>query len=922
MSTVGSLLICVIQVTIVAIAGILTSLAFRRSLRTSAGLPLAATLVAVIVLTLGAFSSRPSWLHQSSPTAAVQTHADLNSDLSSSSLTESQSASAEENVASTGILGTKYWAWLLTVPQRPTMESNQATSGSESSGFHWSWQNIVLLLILGGLTVGLIRLIGGLWGIRIFVRSSRPLKHSELCEQVDLIRAELGCIQSVEVRECTQLVLAATVGWRKPVILLSGNWRMWSPAQLRSVLAHEIAHIVRGDFLTTIAAQAGVLLHFYHPLVHWLANRLRLEQELAADAMAAQIVGGSQIYLQAVGELALKNTHEPVGWPVHTFLPTRRTFLRRIEMLRDMKFLSGKAPRTLRWGTLLCVAAVTLVTIGIRPPMGAETQSAVAAQEKPKTAPILPEPRGVTLGASDGSVGAGSGKNISAPEPLTPQYVPADALMVVAARPEALNQFVRSFNATKALPEDVPNPLEEFANCEQLSLVIMPFSVGESLDARMAWCLTFTSAEACDLAANNMVSRVKAPGQVFQFLWKDDAKSLRIKEEVIEPNGYARAITGERTLLIGGRETILKMIVAGSQSQSPLTTTDAWKKASSGSVAIAVDAIELKKLMSMAPAANPLVAVFSPLWNSAVSHTLGIEIGDRVQLKLTSLANDAAGARKVGNTLTAGMTMLSGMLSSLQASPNSKLNAATVPLLSILEEHQLEQQDNRITLRLEADLVTVLGAIVSPLMQARAAAQETQHRNNLKMIMLAMHNYHDIHGAFPTASGTLPGYKHPRSWRVELLPYLDQANLYNEYKDEPWNSDANLKVLARMPAVFRHPSQPTNLTSTSYIAAYGKGLLFEPNTERGTRIQDVTDGCSNTIAILEAKTDIPWTKPEDILIDVTEDTLPKFGGFDDNTGFVVGIADGSVRRISTSLDVNLLKHLLTISGGEVVPANY
>ena len=84
---------------------------------------------------------------------------------------------------------------------------------------------------------------------------------------------------------------------------------------------------------------------------------------------------------------------------------------------------------------------------------------------------------------------------------------------------------------------------------------------------------------------------------------------------------------------------------------------------------------------------------------------------------------------------------------------------------------------------------------------------------------------------------------------------------------------------------------------------------------------DIHDGTSNTIAVLEAKTEIPWTKPEDLLIDVTKEKLPEFGGFED-AGFVAGFGDGSVRRIHQSIDANLLKHLLTISGGEVVPANY
>src|SRR5258708_36844007 len=100
------------------------------------------------------------------------------------------------------------------------------------------------------------------------------------------------------------------------------------------VLAHEIAHIARHDFATLIAAQVAVVLHFYHPLVHWLAARLRLEQELAADAAAARLTGGQRTYLTTLAGMALRQSDCPLAWPARTFLPTPGTFMRGIEIGR------------------------------------------------------------------------------------------------------------------------------------------------------------------------------------------------------------------------------------------------------------------------------------------------------------------------------------------------------------------------------------------------------------------------------------------------------------------------------------------------------------------------------------------------------------------------------------------------------------
>ena len=80
--------------------------------------------------------------------------------------------------------------------------------------------------------------------------------------------------------------MPATVGWRRPTLLLPADWRDWGETDRRAVVAHELAHVRRGDYVAGVWAQFCVAFHFYQPLVHWLTARLRLEQELAADAWA------------------------------------------------------------------------------------------------------------------------------------------------------------------------------------------------------------------------------------------------------------------------------------------------------------------------------------------------------------------------------------------------------------------------------------------------------------------------------------------------------------------------------------------------------------------------------------------------------------------------------------------------------------
>jgi len=200
--------------------------------------------------------------------------------------------------------------------------------------------------------------------------------------------------------------------------------------------------------------------------------------------------------------------------------------------------------------------------------------------------------------------------------------------------------------------------------------------------------------------------------------------------------------------------------------------------------------------------------------------------------------------------------------------------------------------------------------------KVQTAAQRTRSVNNLKMIGLAMHSYHDKFGSFPTAAIHDKDGKPLLSWRVAILPFLDQEELYKQFKlDEPWDSEHNKKLLERMPKVYAPVrAQKDKKYDTFYRVFHGEGALFEGN--KRIRLFDVTDGTSNTILVVEAGEAAPWTKPDELAFDASKD-LPKLGGlFDGN--FNALIADGSVRYFNKSADKGILKKLITRAGGEVI----
>jgi hypothetical protein len=185
--------------------------------------------------------------------------------------------------------------------------------------------------------------------------------------------------------------------------------------------------------------------------------------------------------------------------------------------------------------------------------------------------------------------------------------------------------------------------------------------------------------------------------------------------------------------------------------------------------------------------------------------------------------------------------------------------------------------------------------------------------NNLKQIGLAMSNYADSHnGRLPPAVLYDKSGKPLHSWRVLLLPYLEEDHLYKEFHlEEPWDSPHNLKLQSRIPKVFQllprgyAGETPAGPSETLIQVFVGKGTAFEGT--QGLRLpEDFPDGTSNTILLIEAGKGVPWTKPADLAYGAGQ-PLPSLGGAfpgpepfflwgqNYRAGMHVGFADGSVR---------------------------
>jgi beta-lactamase regulating signal transducer with metallopeptidase domain len=406
---------CALQVTLIAgTATVLILLCLRRAAVAGSYLPVAA-LGAIVLLTALAFCPMPACWHwqQSSSLedSGPRPQASESAGAIQRSLAPRPGDEDTENTSSS--------AASVTLARLTELLSTIRGAASAPARENLYWPRFLAALssmVAGGC---LLRLFVGLKAIRDLRRRSTRIEDPRLLEMLQTLQRAMHCPSGIAVRESSALTTAATVGWLRPVVLLPHDWSEWKETERRAVLAHELAHVWRRDYVAGLLAQLALALHFYHPLVHWLVRHLHLQQELAADKLGAQFAGGRCAYLTALARLALRQEGAGPCWPARAFLPAHGTLIRRIQMLRSKEAtVSDGWVRARSWLSVTAVVGVALAVSFLRGP----------AQATPPNE-AKPQPDAGLVGKA------------LARQPFDCRYLEGDIIGVIAMRPAAILSY-------------------------------------------------------------------------------------------------------------------------------------------------------------------------------------------------------------------------------------------------------------------------------------------------------------------------------------------------------------------------------------------------------------------------------------------------------------------------------------------------
>jgi hypothetical protein len=390
-------------------------------------------------------------------------------------------------------------------------------------------------------------------------------------------------------------------------------------------------------------------------------------------------------------------------------------------------------------------------------------------------------------------------------------------------------------------------------------------------------------------------------------------------------------LADERTVVAGFEGTVREMLEA---TGVDTLLTRQLRAADASHDVLAILAIEpvrqpLRQALSQLNVPPPL-ADFKTLPDHLTVAELRLGLSNKLRAEAILHCVDDRSATQVDQLLNRAIEMtrmlVVGSVARQQAS-DDPVEQATARYLERMADRTLNplrpaREGSLVTMKFESDLshatTGVAVALLLPAVQAaREAARRTQSTNNLKQIALAMHNYHDIHGHFPARASFDANDKPLLSWRVHILPFVEQQALYEQFHlDEPWDSPHNIKLADQMPAVYRNPNRGED-SKTNYLVPVGQGTIFEHR--EGMSLRQIKDGSSNTILAVEANDDqaVIWTRPEDLTYQADR-PLAGLGALRPG-GFNVVLADGAVRFVNKSIDPTILKALFTASGEEVVP---
>ncbi len=212
-----------------------------------------------------------------------------------------------------------------------------------------------------------------------------------------------------------------------------------------------------------------------------------------------------------------------------------------------------------------------------------------------------------------------------------------------------------------------------------------------------------------------------------------------------------------------------------------------------------------------------------------------------------------------------------------------------------------------------AIIAILIGLLLPAVQKVREAAARAKDMNNYKQVSLALHAHNDTTRRLPPAGDDL-------SWRVAVLPYLEQSSLHQQFDlKQAWDSPRNRKHAEVRVPQYVSSLDPPEFTQTRVRVFTGPDTLFPPGEPPlGLLGGEVKDGTSATFLAVEAADAVPWPQPRELDY-VKGGPLPALGHPQRGTGFIVAMADGSVRFVNKSVAEQSIRGAITAKGGEAPP---
>lgn len=454
---------------------------------------------------------------------------------------------------------------------------------------------------------------------------------------------------------------------------------------------------------------------------------------------------------------------------------------------------------------------------------------------------------------------------------------------------------------------------------EQLTLLVGPPEPGAAAapGASLSTCWIFRFSTAAE--QKRMVE---------QFVGEGGREQARHQGRVYYKDEAAPVALGtpdDKTVLFASERDVKKALESARAHSVLLTRLGAV--AGRPDVVGAVNAAPLRSLLRRA--LNERTGEPAPPWARQLAEitrhlkegTLTADLAEAPLARLTLDAEDSQAALQLDELAQgyrgAGSLMLTALESQWARGEEGRDFAPLFALASeALSRVKITRQVRQVTVEAEAPpALADLPRLVEAAFVASMRGGLRQERvRRLQLVGLALHNHHVAQGSFPAGASRDAAGRQLLSWRVHLLPWLGQKELYDQFRlDQPWDSPHNRALLDKIPAVYQSPGAAVDGT-TRLVPMIGPGTPF--SLSQGAALRDMIDGPDNTILLVECGPDraVPWTMPDETTFD-SQDPVAALGAIEE-AGFLALFGDGRVEIIAPRITPEEFAALLTHAGGE------